>query len=147
MQLVRWNPRNALFNFQSGMKPLFDDFFLPALRNTECAGIWEWNPVVDIYENDSHIVLKAELPGVDKKDIHIDVKDRVLTVKGERSADNEVKEDNYYRRERSFGGFERTFTLPADVNPDSIKADYKDGILKLEIPKPEQHKPKRIMIH
>ena len=104
----------------------------------------DWLPVVDIYDNDDTIVIKAELPGVDKKDVEVDVNGRILTLKGERATDNEVKTDDYYRRERSFGKFERSFTLPADVDPDKIKADFKDGILKLNIPKPETHKPKQI---
>ncbi len=85
--------------------------------------------------------------GIDKEGIEIDVKDRVLTLKGERSSENEVKDDNYYRRERCVGKFERAFTLPADVDPDKIKADYKDGVLKVDIPKPEEKKPRQITIH
>ena len=84
---------------------------------------------------------------VDKKDIEVDVKDRVLTLKGERSSDNEVTEDNYYRRERCFGKFERAFNLPVDVELDKIKANYKDGVLEIEIPKPEEKKPKQITVH
>ena len=126
---------------------MFDDFFHPTLYNEEGTSMWSWHPVVDIYEDDNNIVIKAELPGVDKKDISVDVKDRIITLSGERSADNEVKDDNYYRRERSYGRFERSFTLPADVEPDKVKADFKDGILKLNIPKPEASKPKQITVH
>jgi HSP20 family protein len=106
-----------------------------------------WNPVVDIYENEENIVIKAELPGIDKNDIVIDVKGRVLTLKGERSTDNEVKEDNYYRQERSYGKFERAFALSVEVDPDKIKADYKDGVLKIDIPKAEENKPRQVTIH
>jgi HSP20 family protein len=102
---------------------MFDDFFFPRTSDDEGMLSWSWNPVVDIYDNDDAIVIKAELPGVSKKDITVDVNDRVLTLKGERSANNEVKEDHYYRRESTYGKFERTFTLPADVDPDKIKAD------------------------
>ena len=106
-----------------------------------------WNPTVDIYDNDEHIVIKAELPGIDKKDIVIDVKDGLLVLKGERSFDNEVKEEKYYCRERMFGKFERVFRLPADVDPEKISANYKDGILKIDIPKPEEQQPKQITVH
>jgi HSP20 family protein len=106
-----------------------------------------WNPVVDIYDNEDNIVIKAELPGIDKENINVDVKDGVLILKGERSSDNEVKKDKYYRRERMFGKFERAFNLPADVDPDKIKADYTDGVLKIDIPKPEERKPKQITVH
>ena len=147
MQLVRWNPRRNLLSWPFRIDRLFDDFFQPTLSAEEGVSMWNWHPVVDIFENDDHVVIKAELPGVDKKDISVDVKDRILTLSGERSSDSEVKEDNYYRKERSYGKFERSFTLPADVDPDKVKADYKDGILQIEIPKPEEHKPKQITVH
>jgi HSP20 family protein len=102
---------------------------------------------VDIYENEEDIVITAELPGVDKNDMTVDVTGRVLTLKGERSIHNEVKEDNYYRQERCYGKFERCFTLPVEVDPDKIKADYKDGVLKINIPKAEESKPKQVTIH
>jgi HSP20 family protein len=126
---------------------MFDDFFYPPQGDDSELSMGCWSPVVDIYDNDDNIVLKAEIPGLDKKDIEVDVKDRVLTLKGERSYDNEVKEDNYYRRERAFGKFERSFTLPVDVDSDKIKADYRDGVLKINIPKPEKQKPKQITVH
>jgi HSP20 family protein len=126
---------------------VFDDFFLPRTTTEDGSLTWGWNPVVDIYDNEDNIVIKVELPGVSKEDIEIDIKDRVLTLKGERSADNEAKEDDYYRRERTYGRFERSFTLPANVDPDKIKADYNDGVLKIEVPKPENQKPKQITVH
>ena len=147
MQLVKWSPRKDMFSLQNQINRMFDDFFSPAHREDVELSMGSWNPVVDIYENDENIVVTAEIPGLDKKDIVVDVKDRVLTLKGERSFDNEVNEDNYYRRERAFGKFERAFTLPVDVDSEKIKADYKDGLLKIEIPKPEKQKPKKITVH
>jgi HSP20 family protein len=85
------------------------------------------------------------LPGVDKKDIVVHVNGRFLTIKGERLSENEVKEDKYHRRERSYGKFERVFTLP-EVDPDKIKAGYKNGVLKIDIPKPGELKPKQITV-
>lgn len=146
MNLVRWNPWREMTTLQNRMNRLFDEpFFRTDRENDEVMGMWY--PVVDMYEEDNSFVIKAELPGMDKKDISVDVKDRILTLKGERNYDNEVKEENYYRRERSYGKFQRTFTLPVDVEPDKIKADFKDGLLKIEVPKPEEHKPKEITIH
>ena len=116
-------------------------------RMDDDTGMGRWNPAVDLYEKDDHFVIKAELPGVDKKDIAIDLKDRVLTLSGERSYENEVKEESYYRRERSYGKFQRAFTLPADVDSDKIKAEFKDGLLQIEVPKPEEQKPKQVTIH
>ena len=147
MQLVKLNPVRDMFSVRNRMNHIFDDFFYPTNRDEVESSMGRWNPVVDVYDNDDSIVIKAELPGIDKEGIEIDVKDRVLTLKGERSSESEVKDDNYYRRERSFGKFERAFTLPADVDPDKIKADYKDGVLKIDIPKPEEKKPRQITIH
>ncbi len=146
MQLVRLNPVRDMFNFRNRINHVFDDFFYPTNRDEVEFSMRNWTPVVDVYDNDDNFVIKAELPGIDKDGIEIDVKDRVLTLKGERSSENEVKDDNYYRRERSFGKFERAFILPADVDPDKIKADYKDGVLKIDIPKPEEQKPRQITI-
>jgi len=136
-----------MFGVRHRMSRLMDDFFMPSPYFRSESTAWNWNPSVDIYNEDDSIVLKAELPGIDKDNINIDVKDRVLTLKGERSSDNEVKEDSYYRREMSFGKFERRFSLPDHVDPDDIKADYKDGILRIEIPKPETEQPKQISVH
>jgi len=124
-----------------------DDFFIPGHPVSPEAFSRDWHPSVDIYDEDDRIVLKAELPGVDKEHIEVDVKDRVLTLKGERTLDNEVQDDNYYRRERSFGKFERRFTLPVNVDASDIKAEYKDGLLRVDIPKPVAEKPRQITVH
>ena len=147
MQLVKFSPVRDMFSFRNRVNHILDDVFYPINRDEVEFSMESWNPVVDVYDNDDSIVIKAELPGIDKEGIEIDVKDRVLTLKGERSSESEVKDDNYYRRERSFGKFERAFNLPADVDPDKIKADYKDGVLKIDIPKPEEKKPRQITIH
>jgi HSP20 family protein len=126
---------------------LFDDPFFRIGRMDDDSGLDTWNPAVDLYEKDDHFMITAELPGVDKNDIKIDLKDRLLTLSGERTYDNEVKEENYYRRERSYGKFQRAFTLPADVDSDKIKAEFKDGVLRIEVPKPEEQKAKQVTIH
>ena len=147
MELMRWNPSNDLFNIHRRFDSLWSNFFAPARPLAGEDGLWNWNPAVDVFENDDAIVVKAELPGMSKDQIAVDVDGRILTIKGERAADNEVKEDNYYRRERIQGRFERAFTLPAEVDPDRIKAEYKDGVLKIEVPKPDEQKPKQITVH
>ena len=147
MELIRWNPMRDMFSLRHQMNHLFNDVFRPVVRGDEGLSMWNQYPTVDIYDNDENIIITAELPGIDKKDIVIDVKDGVLTLKGERSLDNEVKEDKYYCRERMYGKFERAFRLPADVDPEKISADYKDGILKIDIPKPEGKKPKHVAVH
>jgi HSP20 family protein len=128
------------------MNRIFDDFFTPALvADTELA-VRNWNPTADVYEEDTQYVIKAELPGIDKKDIHIDFENNTLILKGERTEDKEVKEENYYRKEMAYGKFQRSFALPEGVEADNIKADYKDGVLKITIPKPETKKPKTITV-
>jgi len=125
---------------------VFDGLLFPLSWSDGKPRTTTWNPLVDIYDKEKAVVIKAELPGVEKKDISIDVSDRVLTLKGERSYDREVKEERDCRRERTFGEFHRSFKLPAEIDPDKIKADYKDGILRIEIPKPEEQKPKHIAV-
>ena len=147
LNLVKWTPWREMTTLNYRINRLFDEpFFRPGLPDQE--GIMsEWSPRVDIYDRDEAIVIKAELPGMEKKDIAIDIKDGVLTLEGERSHEEEVKEDNYYLRERTFGKFHRAFKLPGDVDAEKIKADFKNGVLKIDIPKPEERKPRKIAIH
>ncbi len=147
MQLTRWTPNKNFFNVPTLFDTFFNDFFYPDQKSDEKEGLFAWHPVVDVYENDDAYIVKAELPGVDKDQITVDVDGRVLTLKGERKYEDEVKEGNYYRRERAYGSFQRAFTLPEDVDPDAIKAEYKDGVLKVQVPKPEARKPKQISVH
>src|SRR5262249_29959154 len=106
-----------------------------------------WAPVVDIYEKDGNIVLKAELPGVDPKDVDIRLENNTLTLKGERKFDREVSKENYHRGERAYGAFTRSFALPNVVDQNNIKAEYKDGVLQMTLPKREEAKPKQIAIN
>ena len=146
MNLVRWNPWIEMSTLQHRINHMLNGPFFQSDGEDELR-MGSWYPAVDMFDNGDKIVIKAELPGMDKKDISVDIEDRVLTLSGERNYDNEVKEENYYRRERASGIFKRAFNLPADVNSDKIKADFKDGVLKVEIPKPEEKKPKQITVH
>ena len=132
--------------FRRRFDSLFDDFFGDLLSDPRADWVQGWNPKVDIFEEDDQFVVKTELPGVEKDKIAIDVDGRVLTVKGERSGEKEVKEKNYYRRECTYGTFQRSFTLPEETDSEKIKAEYKDGVLKLNIPKPETSKAKKITV-
>jgi len=147
MELIRWNPMRGMLSLGRGIDPLFDELNCITHRAPGDRTPRSWNPVVDIYDNDETIVINAELPGIDKKNIVVDVTGNVLTLKGERSTANEVKNEKYHRRERTFGKFERVFTLPEDVNPEKIQADYTDGVLEIKIPKPEKKEPKKITVH
>lgn len=144
MELVKWNPWNEMMSVRNSLERIFDDRFLVDRR--DAAGGF-WNPAVDVFETDEAVVINAELPGLSKENIEIDVKNRLLTVKGERSQENETREDHYYRKERRFGRFKRTFSLPEGVEPDQIKAEFKDGVLKIRIPRPEDKKPRQITVN
>lgn len=147
MNLVKWSPWREMPALYNRFNRLFDDPFFRVGQMDDDAGMGMWNPAVDLYEKDDHFMIKAELPGVNKDDIKIDLQDQLLTLSGERTYDNEIKEENYYRRERSYGKFQRAFTLPADVDSDKIKAEFKDGLLQIEVPKPEEKKAKQVTVH
>lgn len=145
MALVRWNPWTTLPTLQDRINRLFEDA-VPATEGREDMGLFEWRPMVDTYEKDDAIMIKAELPGVNKDDISIDVNNGVLSIKGERKHEEDVNEDNYYRKERFYGKFQRAFTLPDNADPDKIEAGFKDGVLEVKVPKTEQSKGKKVEI-
>ena len=107
----------------------------------------DWRPLVDIFDTEKAIVISAELPGIAKEDISLDVKENILVLKGERKSAEEIKKENYYRKERCFGTFERSFTLPSTINPEKITANFKNGVLRVAIPKPEEERPKQVRIN
>ena len=146
MEVIRWTPNRTPWRFHNRMNRIFDDFFAPAFPVDDELAMRNWNPSADVYEEDAHYVIKAELPGIDKKDIHIDFENNTLVLKGERTEDKEVNEESYYRKEMAYGRFQRSFALPEGVEADNIKADYKDGVLKITIPKPETKQPKTITV-
>lgn len=147
MDLIRWNPFREVASFRDRMNALFNDTLFRPDRSDDDMAMGLWYPSVDMFEKDDKVVIKAELPGLEKKDINLEVKNGVLTLRGERKFDNEVKEDNFYRREMSYGKFIRSFTLPAEVDADRISAEFKNGLLTVEVPKSEAHKPKQIAVH
>ena len=105
-----------------------------------------FGPSVAIFENDNEVVVKAELPGMNAKDIEVRLEDNVLLLKGERTFEKEAKEENYHRVEREYGTFSRAFALPTAVNGDKVTAEYRDGVLKIVLPKREETKPKPIKV-
>ena len=105
-----------------------------------------WVPPMDLVEAEDHFVLKADLPGLAEGDVNIEVQDGALTISGERKAEHEQREKGWYRIERSFGSFNRSLTLPDGVDPDRIEASFSHGVLEVRIPKPEEHKPRRVQI-
>jgi HSP20 family protein len=148
MAIVRWEPFRDLLNLQERMNRMLGEYRgAAAASDDEWALGGSWAPVVDIYEQGNDIVLKAELPGVDPKDVDIRLENNVLALRGQRKFENEVKKENYHRVERSYGSFSRSFTLPSVVDQKSIKADFKDGMLTIVLPKREEAKPKQIEIN
>ena|SRR3972149_737277 len=148
MAIVRWNPLDDILSLQRRMNKIFEDNFLGKKSSGDeelSSGLW--SPSVDIYETESDIVLKAELPEVNQKDIQINIEDNVLSLKGERKFEKETKEENFHRIERSYGSFSRSFTLPGSINKEKVKASYKNGVLKVTMPKKEESKPKQITVN
>jgi len=123
---------------------LFNDVFERAGGESNLTA---WAPSVDIYETEHELVVKADLPEVDPKDLDIRVENNILTIRGERKFEKKVSEENYLRVERSYGSFARSFTLANTVNSEAIKADYQNGVLTLNIPKKEEAKPKQIKVN
>ena len=147
MAIVRWDPFRDVAALQDRINRIFNDSFGRSRDLDDEVSLYDWRPPVDIYETDDGIVLKVELPGVNKDDVSVEVKDNVLTLKGERLLDPKIKDDHYYRKERSFGKFNRSFSLQEPIKPDLIKAGFKDGILTVEVPRPEEEKPKQITVN
>ena len=145
MALMEWKPTSDLLDIRNEMNRTFDHFFghRPS-RIVLRKGVW--SPSVDIAETDEEIAVKAELPGMTKEDVNISITDNILTLKGEKKQENEIKEENYHRVERSYGGFQRSFALPTGIQPEKVKATFKNGVLNINIPKAEEVKPKQIEI-
>lgn len=146
MAIVRFDPFRDLMTLQERMNRLFEESRTGRGEGEDWALGGSWAPLVDIFERDGQIVLKAELPGVDPKDVDIRVENNILTLRGERKWDNELKRDNCHRVERAYGSFARSFTLPSVVDTQRIKAEYKDGVLSVALPKREEAQPRQIQI-
>ena len=145
MAVVRWDPFRDLNLLQDRMNRLFDDAGR-GWRADEPAATTTWSPAVDIFETEGEIIVKAELPGMERKDITLHLENNVLSLRGERKFEKETKDENYHRIERSYGAFSRSFSIPATVDEENIRAEYKDGVLNIVLPKKEQARPKQIKI-
>jgi HSP20 family protein len=142
--LTRWDPFRDLSVLQDRMNRLFQDF-TPRGEQELTAG--NFVPPVDIYEDEHNITVKAELPGIDPKDVDVRVESNTLTIKGERKFEKEEKEENFHRIERRYGTFVRSFTLPNTVDTENVKADYDNGVLKVQLEKRAEAKPKQIKVN
>jgi HSP20 family protein len=147
---TRWDPFTELTSLQDRVNRLLNQPFAPLWRlgrvTEPSLAIPSFIPAVDVYEDEHNIVLTAELPGIEEKDLNISVENGVLTISGERRMENEEKRDNFQRIERSYGRFTRSFTLPPTVDPEDVKAEFTNGVLRVTLAKREEAKPKQIRI-
>ena len=145
MAIVRWDPFRELNAVQERMNRLLGDVYRAADDDVMRRGAW--TPPVDIYDSgNQQLVIKAELPDVNKDDIEITVENNTLTLRGEKKMDSSVKEENCHRIERAYGVFSRSFSLPATVDTSKVSADYKNGVLTISLPIREEAKPKQIQV-
>jgi HSP20 family protein len=143
MALVRWEPGREVDSLQSEVNRVFDAFFGTSAVPTRAR---RWVPAMDLVETEDHLVLRADLPGMSRDDVEIEIKDGALTISGERKAEHEQNTEGYYRVERASGRFARSLTLPEGTEPDGVDASFENGVLEVRIPKPAQRKPHRIEI-
>jgi HSP20 family protein len=141
MSLMRWNPARQLKNFDSELDNYFNDFW-----SGEDSYLTSFTPNVDIEELDDEYQFHAELPGLTKKDVNITVKENMLTISGTKKSKSEEKKESYHRIESAYGKFQRSFRLPQNVKQNDIKAEFKNGVLDIIVPKAEEAKPKEIEI-
>jgi HSP20 family protein len=146
MALIRWEPVAELNTIQNEMNRLFNTFFDQPAPGSRGSGARRWIPAMDLIETADQYVLRADLPGLSDEDVNVQLQDSVLTVSGERKAENDQQQEGYYRLERAFGAFSRSLTLPEGVNPDGVSARFDRGVLEITIPKPEQKKPRQVRI-
>lgn len=144
MQLMRWEPFRETDDFFRSFAPLFSRW--PTMFGEDGGIRHEWMPAVDIRETDTEYLVSAELPGLTREDVHVRLEDHVLMIEGERKQEKEAKGERTHRIERIYGSFRRSFTLPDDVDPEKIRAECKDGILTVHVPKREVTKSKPLEI-
>ena len=147
MALIRWEPARAR-TIEQEVNRLFGSVFGGQVAVAANGGtVPRWIPPMDLVEQGDEFVLRADLPGVGKDDVKIELEDNVLTVSGERRAEHEERKEGYYRVERASGSFSRSLRLPEGVDPQAVKADFENGVLEVRVPKPEQRKPQRVAIN
>ena len=145
MTIARWDPFHQVFTLQNRLNSIFGDHY----RNqdaTDPASTKSFVPAVDVYEDEHKIVLKLEVPGLKQEDFNIQLENNTLTVRGERKFEKEEKEENFHRIERRYGSFFRSFSVPTTVNQEGVKASYDAGVLRIELEKRAEAKPKQIKV-
>jgi len=146
MTVIKWDPFKNIAILQGRINRLFEDAFPRTPGEEEDLSVSAWRPAVDIYEAEDGVFITMDLPGVKKEEVAIEVKNNLLTIHGQRRVQTEIREERYYRRERACGTFLRSFSLHSDIAPDKIKASFKNGVLTVQVPHPEEEKPKKIAV-
>lgn len=146
MALVRWDPFRELEEVSDRLNRMFMRPATRTVNGKETMIVADWTPLVDISETEGEYQIKAEIPDVKKEDVKVTLEDGVLTIQGERKQEKEEKGKKYHRIERSYGSFVRTFSLPDVIDEEKVKAEFKDGVLNLYLPKSEKAKPKAIEV-
>jgi len=144
MSIIKYDPFRELRSLQDEMNRLFNSNFPNSLSQEDMAT--GWTPSVDIYETEGEIVLEAELPGMKREDFEVTIENNVITLKGERHFEKNEEGDNYHRVERAYGSFARSFSLPQSVSAENTSADFKNGILRVSLPKREEAKARKIEV-
>lgn len=146
MAIVKYDPWKDVISLRDEIDRLFEDFF--PIRSSERRDLFSdvLSPAIDIYETKDDVVIKAEIPGINKEDIKINIVDNSLIIEGEKKQEKEVKDENYYRVERRYGTFRRVIDIPVPVKTEEVEATYKDGVLEVKLPKKEEAKPKEIEV-
>ncbi len=144
MLITRWDPFQSLSSFQQQMNRLLEETF--SRSRSDDSALTTWAPSVDIFETANELVVKADLPEINEKDLDVRVENNMLTIRGERKFEESVSEDNCLRVERAYGSFSRSFSLPNTINADGIRAEYRNGVLTVLLPKREESKPKQIKV-
>jgi len=147
--LVRWQPFQEFTSLQRQMNRLLHAFSgeTSLMPFEESLIGWDFGPPVDIYEDDQKLTFKVEVPGIDEKDIKVEIENNILTVHGERKLEKDIKEKNFRRMERHYGAFSRSFALPSTVDPQKIEANYAHGVLAIQMPKRAEARPKQIKVN
>jgi HSP20 family protein len=145
MSITRWDPFQNLATLQDQVNRLFETPFVG--RRAENSNLTAWAPAVDIYETENELVIKADLPDINEKELDVRVENNMLTIRGERKFEQKVNEDNYLRIERTYGSFSRSFSLPTTVNTESIQAEYKNGVLTVQLPKRAESKLRQVKVN
>jgi HSP20 family protein len=147
MAIIRWEPARELQSLQHEVNRLFGTFFDQPSGGGNGGSLRRWVPAMDLIEEGDHYALRADLPGVEEKDVKVELEDNVLTISGGRKSEHEERGDGVYRVERATGVFSRSLTLPEGVDPDGIEAHFEKGVLEVRVPKPEERRPRRVAIN